>query len=72
MSNRPTGPENLEAGDTASDWNRFTGLLACALLLFLGCGPAPPSDTSAPADSDERPNLLLITIDTLRADRLAC
>ncbi len=39
---------------------RLRFLLAAALLLS-GCGPSAP-----------RPNLLLITIDTLRADRLGC
>ena len=38
-------------------------------LLWLACNPTPPVDTE-PETIDVRPDILLITIDTLRADRL--
>jgi arylsulfatase A-like enzyme len=42
-------------------------LAATALAALWGCGTPPPR--SAPAD---RPNVLLVTIDTLRADHVGC
>src|SRR5436309_14565652 len=43
----------------------FAALLA--LLLLAGCWREPPGDVAA-----GRPNVLLVTIDTLRADHLGC
>lgn len=43
---------------------RLLAALACALVLPLGCGDAPPAP-------DTRPDLVLVVIDTLRADRLS-
>ena len=55
-----------------------TGLVACALLG--GCGDSPSPERGGPRigthgasrDAPDRPNVLLIVIDTLRADRLGC
>lgn len=51
---------------------RKAGLLLCAaaFLVAPAAGDAPPAPISSAAPS--RPNLLLITIDTLRPDRLSC
>jgi arylsulfatase A-like enzyme len=61
------------------DRSARTGLAALILLLASACGPSDstaPSASSPPPKSSsaerERPNLLLITVDTLRADRLFC
>jgi arylsulfatase A-like enzyme len=61
----------------------FAALLPATLLLLAGCGPpqtdptagaaAPSTDTEAPSPLPAgRPNVVLIIIDTLRADRLGC
>jgi len=44
---------------------RSPTLLAAAVSLLAGCGSEAP-------DGSARPNVLLVTIDTLRADRLGC
>jgi arylsulfatase A-like enzyme/Flp pilus assembly protein TadD len=44
---------------------RACRVVAAAAMLLAGCGPAP-------AAAPSRPNLLLITVDTLRPDRLGC
>src|SRR5512134_634803 len=44
------------------------GLLGSLLALLPGCRRAAPT----PASSPERPNVLLVTLDTLRADRVGC
>lgn len=46
------------------------GLVGCAL--FGGCGDSPSPKRGASRDAPDRPNVLLIVIDTLRADRLGC
>lgn len=58
-------------------FSRRTGIAAAVLSLFLlpGCGrkPEPPEESPA-RDRPSRPkaNVLLVTIDTLRADHLSC
>ncbi len=44
--------------------------MAGGLLAVLGCGPVPESDESV--HQPERPSIVLISIDTLRSDRLPC
>ncbi len=57
------------------------GLLAIALLLavaalvvglLVGREPAPPTSRPLPASLQDAPNVILIGVDTLRADRLSC
>ena len=43
-------------------------LALTALIVGAGCRPAAPSRSSSP----DRPNVLLVTIDTLRADHVGC
>ncbi|MFH0981563.1 MAG: sulfatase [Planctomycetota bacterium] len=45
------------------------GRIAAVLLVGMGIGSC---NRSAPPSSDQRPNILLIVVDTLRADKLGC
>ena len=51
------------------------GALLLAALLAAGCGPdgpAPAGDGPGAGPPAERPNVLVMTLDTVRADRLGC
>ncbi|HVS09686.1 MAG TPA: sulfatase [Planctomycetota bacterium] len=52
-------------------WGAFAALLTAAGLFLLLRMPRPGPDVAAPTDG-ERANVLLVTVDTLRADRLGC
>jgi arylsulfatase A-like enzyme len=45
--------------------------MAAAAIALAGCGPSDPS-TPAPRRDGPRPNLLLVSIDSLRADHVGC
>ena len=53
------------------DMRRALGLLVAWSLLLSGCDVGPPAGDAGLGEAP-RPNLLLVTIDTLRADRLEC
>jgi choline-sulfatase len=45
--------------------------IALPVLVLLGCTPSPPPAPPPPPEP-ERPDVVVVTIDTLRADRLGC
>jgi arylsulfatase A-like enzyme len=60
---------------TGTNWMRY-GLAPVVLLAALlgGCsgGETPPAEIAETVDLANRPNIVLISVDTLRPDRLAC
>ena len=51
----------------SADWLRWPAVIVALVLAAL-----VPGCTGAPAPQENRPNVLLIVVDTLRADRLGC
>ena len=53
---------------------RRTGALLMAAILIAGCGrgSSPPESAPAPSAAPAARSVLLVTVDTLRADRLGC
>ncbi|HEY1912583.1 MAG TPA: sulfatase-like hydrolase/transferase [Vicinamibacterales bacterium] len=52
--------------------NRLSGATACtaAVLLLVACGRGAPFSSGTPAGADRRPSILLVTLDTTRADAI--